>query len=62
VAEDLRDVAYLIFGATQHPAQGLYGSVMLYFVLPLTAITLLVLMVRAYRIQHAKQADQASGK
>ena len=33
-------VAYLILGATQHPAQRVFGSVMLYFVLPLTVITL----------------------
>jgi cation:H+ antiporter len=55
-------VTYLILGATQNPAQWLFGSVMLYFVLPLTVMTLLVLTVQAYRIQHAKQPDQASGK
>ena len=47
-------VTYLILGATQHPAQRLFGSAMLYFVVPLTVITLLVLTVRAFRAQRPK--------
>jgi cation:H+ antiporter len=55
-------VAYLILGATQNPAQRVFGSVMLYFVVPLTVITLAVLAIRAFRAQHLGNADQGPGK
>lgn len=38
--------AYLILAATQHDALPTFSSIMLLFVLPLTAITLLILMAR----------------
>jgi len=38
--------AYLVMAATQHAAAGMYAEAMLWFVLPLTAVTLLVLLVR----------------
>jgi len=41
--------AYLILAATQHDALPAFSQAMLLFVLPLTAVTLLVLMVRALR-------------
>jgi cation:H+ antiporter len=37
---------YLVMAATQHAAAGMYADAMLWFVLPLTAVTLLVLLVR----------------
>lgn len=40
---------YLIFAATAHDALDTYGTTMLYFVLPLTAVTLVVLALRAAR-------------
>jgi cation:H+ antiporter len=40
---------YLILNATQHAALPIFNAVMLLFVLPLTAITLAVLAVRALR-------------
>ncbi len=43
--------AYLILNATQHAVLPLFNMVMLLFVLPLTAITLLVLAFRAWRAQ-----------
>jgi len=55
-------VAYLILGATQNPAQRIFGSVMLYFILPLTVVTLAVLAVRAFQAQHPKNADQGPGR
>ena len=55
-------VAYLILGATQHPAQRVFGSVMLYFVVPLTAVTLGLLAVRAWRAgRSAKSGNADSG-
>ncbi len=39
--------AYLILGATQHDALPMFSAVMLEFVLPLTVVTLLVLVMRA---------------
>jgi len=41
--------AYLIMAAAQHDALPLFSSAMAAFVLPLTAVTLLVLTVRAVR-------------
>jgi cation:H+ antiporter len=40
---------YLILNATHHAALPFFNAVMLLFVLPLTAITLLVMVVRAWR-------------
>jgi len=42
-------IGYLVLAATQHDALPLFNQVMLLFVLPLTAITLGVLGVRAWR-------------
>jgi len=42
-------VAYLILAATEHAALSAFSSAMAAFVLPLTAVTLLVLGVRAWR-------------
>ncbi len=52
-------VAYLILGATQHPAQRVFGSVMLYFVVPLTAVTLGLLAVRAWRAGRSAKSGNA---
>ena len=41
--------AYLILAATQHDALPAFSQAMMLFVLPLTAVTLIVLMVRALR-------------
>ena len=50
--------AYLILAATDHDALPAFSQAMLLFVLPLTAVTLLVLMVRALR----DGRDAASGR
>ena len=42
---------YLILAATRHDAASVFGLAMLLFVLPLTAITLAVLALRAARLQ-----------
>jgi cation:H+ antiporter len=39
-------VAYLILAAQQHDALGAYSSVMMGFVIPLTVITLVVVLLR----------------
>ncbi|MDV7394065.1 hypothetical protein RZS08_21980, partial [Arthrospira platensis SPKY1] len=41
--------AYLILAATQHDALPVFSLVMLEFVLPLTVLTLLILVVREWR-------------
>ncbi len=41
--------SYLVMGALQHPALPMYGTAMLWFVLPLTAMTLLVVALRSWR-------------
>lgn len=43
---------YLVLAATQHDALAGYSNVMLVAVLPLTAVTLLVLGIRAFRAGH----------
>jgi cation:H+ antiporter len=48
--------AYLILAATEHGALPAFSRVMLLFVLPLTVVTLLVLMVRALRGRAARGA------
>ncbi|MFZ5491391.1 MAG: calcium/sodium antiporter [Pseudomonadota bacterium] len=45
--------AYLLLDGTGHDAAPLLGRVMMGFVLPLTAITLAVVTVRAWRARHA---------
>jgi cation:H+ antiporter len=40
---------YLVLDATDHAAVPAFGAAMRWFVLPLTAVTLLVFAVRAYR-------------
>jgi cation:H+ antiporter len=42
-------VIYLIFTATNHHALGTYQAAMTYFVLPITAVTLIVIGLRAFR-------------
>jgi cation:H+ antiporter len=42
-------LAYIILTATQHEALGTYQAAMMYFVLPITAVTLAVLGLRAFR-------------
>jgi cation:H+ antiporter len=54
-------VLYLILDITQHAALPLFSAAMLYFVVPLTVITLAVLTVRAFRAQRPKKADTDSG-
>lgn len=49
-------VLYLILDATQHDALPLFSSAMLLFVVPLTALTLLVLVVRERRKHRRAQA------
>jgi cation:H+ antiporter len=50
---------YLILNATQHAALPLFNTVMLLFVLPLTAITLLLLAVRAWHAQRVPTSGQS---
>jgi cation:H+ antiporter len=45
--------AYLVLDATGHDALPLYGRVMLWFVVPLTLLTLLVVTARALRGKRA---------
>jgi cation:H+ antiporter len=50
--------AYLIMAATEHDALPAYSTVMLQFVLPLTALTLGILVVREWRLRYkAKQGS-----
>jgi cation:H+ antiporter len=42
-------LAYLVLTATQHESLGTYQAAMMYFILPLTAVTLVVLGMRAMR-------------
>jgi cation:H+ antiporter len=53
-------VVYLVLDATQHTALPLFRAAMLYFVIPLTVITLGVLTVRALRARHPKKTDSGS--
>jgi cation:H+ antiporter len=53
-------VTYLILDATEHDALPVFSAAMLYFVIPLTVITLLVLTVRAFRAQRSKKTDSGS--
>lgn len=48
-------VAYLVLDATEHDAQEAYGSVMGFFVLPLTALTLAVVAYNAWRSARASR-------
>jgi cation:H+ antiporter len=47
---------YLILAATEHDALPEFSNVMLYFVLPLTIITLLVVLFREYSAHHRPRA------
>jgi cation:H+ antiporter len=51
---------YLVMAATQHAALGVYADAMLWFVLPLTVVTLLVLLVR-HHIGNARGGRGAAG-
>jgi cation:H+ antiporter len=53
-------VVYLVLDATQHTALPLFRAAMLYFVIPLTVITLGVLTVRVFRARHPKKTDSGS--
>lgn len=46
---------YLILNATEHEALPVFSAVMLIFVVPLTAVTLVVLAARAYRRERPKK-------
>jgi cation:H+ antiporter len=48
-------VAYLILGAKQHDALDAYSMIMMTFVVPLTAVTLVAMLVRARRKHGAPQ-------
>ena len=52
-------VLYLILDAAQHNALPLFSNVMLLFVVPLTALTLLVLVVRERRSRRGTEAGSA---
>jgi cation:H+ antiporter len=45
---------YAILAAAEHDAQGPFGAIMLWFVLPLTAVTLALLALRALRALHGR--------
>ena len=45
---------YLVLNATQHTALGAFRTAMMFFVLPLTAFTLLILVVREMRVVRKK--------
>lgn len=49
-------VLYLVLAATQHDALPLFSTVMMFFVVPLTALTLIVLVVRERRDHRPRQA------
>jgi cation:H+ antiporter len=44
-------IVYLIFTATQHEALGTYQAALMYFVLPLTAVTLLFITWRGFKMR-----------
>jgi cation:H+ antiporter len=46
-------LAWLILDATEHGARESYGSIMLYFAIPLVALTVAVIVVRAHRLRAA---------
>lgn len=52
--------AYLIMDATQHDALPMFSNAMLFFVLPLVALTLVVVGVRALRTQGRQPATQST--
>jgi cation:H+ antiporter len=51
-------IAYLILAATEHDALPEFSAMMLVFVLPLTAITLLILAARAFRDDRRSRAGR----
>jgi cation:H+ antiporter len=50
VAYYMTYVTYIVLAAREHDALGLFSDVMLWFVIPLTAITVAVLLVREFRL------------
>jgi cation:H+ antiporter len=52
-------IAYLVLAAVKHDALPLFSNVMLWFIIPLTAITLLVITVRALRAHAMLPGDTA---
>ncbi len=46
--------SYLLLAANQHDALPLFSNVMLYFVIPLTALTLVITVYRSWRAQRVK--------
>ncbi|MFB1488895.1 MULTISPECIES: hypothetical protein [unclassified Thiocapsa] len=49
--------AYVVMAAMQHAALDLYGTAMLWFILPLTGITLAVMFAR----DHVNGRDKTNG-
>lgn len=54
-------IVYLVLAAIEHDALPLFGNVMLWFVIPLTGITLLVISVRALRARAPLPENTADG-
>ncbi|MEM8531792.1 MAG: calcium/sodium antiporter [Chloroflexota bacterium] len=52
---------YLILQATQHAALPLFGTVMLTFVVPITVVTLVVIVLRAIRERPARVTSHTDG-
>lgn len=46
-------IVYLVFTATDHQALGTYQAAMLYFILPITAVTLFFITWRGFRVKPA---------
>jgi cation:H+ antiporter len=44
-------LVYLIFTATRHEALGTYQTALFYYVLPITAVTLVFLMIRGFKVR-----------
>ena len=47
--------AYLILAATEHDALPIFSSVMMYFVLPLTVVTLAIVLYREHTARHPRK-------
>lgn len=51
--------AYLVMKTTEHDALGLFTDLMLVFILPLTAVTLIIISIRALRSKHNSHSGTA---
>jgi cation:H+ antiporter len=49
---------YLVLDASEHDSLGAYSSIMLLFIVPLTAITLFVIFIRSFRKRHNQISKQ----